>query len=67
MFVEWGEDRFVVGGSYDDRDVRANWQGQEFGLRLLTDRRAVPSLFLRSPGVAGAGGTVDSIQHSVQP
>jgi hypothetical protein len=45
-FVEWGEERFVVNGTYDPRDLRANWQGQQFGLRLLDDPRARPSHFL---------------------
>jgi hypothetical protein len=34
-FVEWGEDAFIVDGAYDERDVRANTQGREFGLALL--------------------------------
>jgi len=46
-FVEWGEDRFIVNGVVDGRDDRANWQGQEFGLRLLEDELARPSMFLR--------------------
>jgi hypothetical protein len=46
-FVEWGEERFVVDGVNDPRDVRANWQGQQFGLSLLDDPHARPSQFLR--------------------
>ncbi|MGB2959865.1 MAG: hypothetical protein WBG01_09010 [Bacteroidota bacterium] len=46
-FVEWGEDRFIVDGVVDGRDDRANWQGQEFGFRLLEDEFARPSMFLR--------------------
>jgi hypothetical protein len=46
-FVEWGEERFVVDGAKDPRDLRANWQGQQFGLRLLNDPRTRPSRFLR--------------------
>jgi len=45
-FVEWGEERFIVDGMVDGRDERANWQGQEFGLRLLEDELARPSVFL---------------------
>jgi hypothetical protein len=51
-FVEWGEERFIVGGVNDERDVRANQQGQEFGLRILTDGGARPSQFLRGGNVA---------------
>ena len=45
--VEMGEREFVVGGADDERDVRANKQGQEFGLHLLHDKSLHPSLFLR--------------------
>lgn len=47
-FVEWGEERFIVGGVNDERDARANRQGQEFALRILADRNAMPSRFLLS-------------------
>jgi hypothetical protein len=47
-FVEWGEERFIVDGVNDDRDRRANWQGQQFGLKLMEDPDARPSDFLRS-------------------
>jgi hypothetical protein len=47
-FVEWGEERFIVDGVNDDRDRRANWQGQQFGLTLMEDPDARPSVFLRS-------------------
>jgi len=46
--IEMGEREFVVGGAADERDVRANKQGQEFGLHLLHDKSLHPSLFLRS-------------------
>jgi hypothetical protein len=46
-FVEWGEDKFVVGGSLDLRDIRANVQGQMFGTGLLSDPSVLPSLFFR--------------------
>jgi hypothetical protein len=45
-FVEWGEELFIVGGVYDDRDLRANRQGQRFARRLSDDDRARPSAFL---------------------
>ena len=55
LFVEWGEDLFIVGGVSDDRDVRANRQGERFALRLLADRDARPSPFfaLDDPGPSG--------------
>lgn len=46
-FIEWGEDRFIVDGVSDERDRRANRQGQHFGLRLLANSDARPSEFLR--------------------
>jgi hypothetical protein len=46
LFVEWGEDRFVVGGVLDERDIRANMQGQDFGTWLLEDATVLPSKFL---------------------
>jgi hypothetical protein len=46
MFIEWGEDKFVVDGSLDQRDIRANVQGQSFGLWLLGDMSVLPSKFL---------------------
>ncbi len=32
QFVEWGEEQFIVGGVNDERDLRADRQGQQFGL-----------------------------------
>ena len=46
-FIEWGEDKFIVGGVMDERDMRANRQGQQFGLRLLDDDSTRPSDFFR--------------------
>ncbi|HXX64280.1 MAG TPA: hypothetical protein VEO56_10850 [Bacteroidota bacterium] len=43
LFIEWGEDRFIVGGVNDPRDVRANRQGQRFAERLMEDEDARPS------------------------
>jgi hypothetical protein len=57
-FVEWGEERFIVGGVNDERDVRANRQGQEFGLRILTDGGARPSQYLGGGG--GAHLSIDA-------
>ncbi len=50
-FIEWGEDRFIVGGVNDPRDVRANRQGEEFGARLLEDGEAQPTEFFEYPYV----------------
>lgn len=47
-FIEWGEDKVIVDGALDERDVRANRHGQEFGLSLLYDRNSRPSMFLRT-------------------
>ena len=46
-FIEWGEDKFVVDGELDERDFRANREGQEFGLHLLRSGEEPPSTFLR--------------------
>ncbi|MBM2842095.1 MAG: hypothetical protein HW412_2623, partial [Bacteroidetes bacterium] len=45
-FVEMEEERFIVEGSLDQRDIRANIQGQGFGFHLLSDPAALPSRFL---------------------
>lgn len=47
--VEWGEAQFVVGGVNDDRDRRANSQGERFGHDLLTTRNLLPSDYLNLP------------------
>jgi hypothetical protein len=46
-FVEWGEGAFIVEGFPDDRDLRADRHGQDFGLRLKSDPSAQPSASLR--------------------
>ena len=46
LFVEWGEDKFVVDGLLDERDIRANQQGQDFAASLLKDGPVLPSRFL---------------------
>ncbi|HUL44265.1 MAG TPA: hypothetical protein VLY03_07905 [Bacteroidota bacterium] len=45
-FVEVGEDAFIEGGVLDVRDMRANRQGQRFGMALLEDNHQYPSKFL---------------------
>ncbi len=45
--IEEGERAFIVDGAYDDRDVRANKQGQYFGDSLLRDNHRLPSEFLK--------------------
>ncbi len=45
-FVEWGEERFIVGGVNDERDKRSNAQGRRFALRLLEDESVLPSEFM---------------------
>ena len=50
-FVEQGEEAFIIGGVLDERDFRANRQGQLFGAALLDDNRRYPSDYLR-PAVA---------------
>ena len=45
-FIEWGEDKVIVDGALDERDFRANRQGQEFGLALFSDKRAKASSFI---------------------
>jgi hypothetical protein len=42
-FVEWGEERFIIGGAWDERDRAANRLGQEFGIRLLSGEDVLPS------------------------
>lgn len=42
-FIEQGEDLFVVEGMLDERDSRANREGQLFGVLLLDDPDALPS------------------------
>jgi hypothetical protein len=47
-FVEHGEDALIIGGVLDERDIRANRQGQLFGAALLDDNKRYPSDFLRA-------------------
>ncbi len=46
-FIEEGEDLFIVGGVNDERDMRANREGQKFGMALLENNHHLPSEYLR--------------------
>lgn len=48
-FVEWGEDRFVVEGTVEARDVEANRRGAAFGFAFLDDRTVLPSRYMQLP------------------
>jgi hypothetical protein len=54
--IELGEELFIVGGVNDARDVRANRQGQRFGVRLLVDSGALPSGFFTTEFPAAGDG-----------
>jgi hypothetical protein len=54
-FIEWGEDLFIVGGVYDERDLRANRQGQEFARSLSEDDAVNPSTFFVATPVPAPG------------
>jgi hypothetical protein len=58
-FIEWGEDRFVVGGTVEERDLESNRRGAMFGLRFLSDRSVLPSVFMKT-GLSVP--TIDSVQ-----
>jgi hypothetical protein len=47
-FVEWGEEAFILGGVSDERDKRANVNGQRFGMNLLEGLNVRPSVFFDS-------------------
>lgn len=44
--IEWGEAVFIVGGTDDSRDKRANKQGESFGRDLLAVKTLLPSDYL---------------------
>ncbi len=46
-FVEEGEDAVIIDGALDERDIRANRHGQDFGLALLTEYHHLPSEFMK--------------------
>lgn len=48
-FIEWGEDRFIVEGTLEARDLEANSRGGMFGLAFLRDRSVLPSAYMRTP------------------
>ncbi|MEX2116558.1 MAG: hypothetical protein WEB37_06710 [Bacteroidota bacterium] len=48
-FVEWGEARMIVGGADDERDRRANKQGETFGHDLIYVKTLLPSDYLTLP------------------
>lgn len=47
--IEWGEAKFVVGGTDDLRDKRANKHGESFGRDLLVVKTLLPSDYLTFP------------------
>jgi hypothetical protein len=65
-FIEKGEDAFLVDGALDERDMRANRQGQEFGLALLDNIHRVPSEFIKveiaTKHVSRTQGRVDTLK-----
>ena len=48
-FIEWGEDRFIVEGTLEARDLEANSRGGMFGLAFLRDRSMLPSAYMQTP------------------
>jgi hypothetical protein len=44
--IEWGEAAFIIGGTDDLRDSRANKQGESFGRDLLVVKTLLPSDYL---------------------
>lgn len=56
-FVEWAEEEFIIGGSSDTRDQRANLQGIEFGLALGVRPLALPTEFLQTQLVLAGSRT----------
>ena len=44
--IEWGEAAFIVGGTDDPRDKRANKHGESFGQDLLVVKTLLPSDYL---------------------
>lgn len=48
-FIEWGEDRFIVEGSLEARDMEANNRGGLFGEAFLEDRTVLPSAYMTTP------------------
>jgi hypothetical protein len=65
LFVEWGEELFIVGGVSDERDVRANRQGERFGMSLLSDPDTRPSPFFNADPSRKSAAPLDP--HAVLP
>jgi hypothetical protein len=63
--IETGEEQFIVEGVYDDRDVRANNHGRDFGLALIGHPDALPSDFLLL--VVATSGSGPALQESGGP
>jgi len=57
-FIEEGEDAIIVDGTLDERDMRANRQGQEFGLSLLKNNHKLPSEYFYTGLVSPSHDTV---------
>jgi hypothetical protein len=64
-FIEWGEERFVVGGEADPRDVAAGVLGAAFGMRLLDHPETLPSQFLQIP-LSSVPGTFRGIPEEAR-
>jgi hypothetical protein len=43
--IEEGEEAIIIDGALDERDLRANRNGQDFGLALLENKFVLPSKF----------------------
>jgi hypothetical protein len=48
-FIEWGEEAFVIDGTYDVRGLEANRRGRRFAEQLREDRQALPSSQMDAP------------------
>jgi hypothetical protein len=58
-FIEWGEDRFIVEGTLEGRDLEANSRGGSFGLAFLRDRAVLPSVYMQT---ALSVPSIDTVQ-----
>jgi hypothetical protein len=69
QFIEFGEEAIIVEGAYDERDLRSNYQGGEFGLALLRNNHRLPSEFLRrecSSDTSGAANNGKTLEYQEQ-
>jgi hypothetical protein len=62
-FVEQGEEAIIVGGINDDRDLRSDRQGQDFGVALLENNLCFPSTFIITPLVSGKPGSAMMVNN----